>query len=106
MQKHPTKIDVQLLDRFQEFQDFKTRSREAQKSAKLSTATKSETEVTTNLATPDELLRTTIADLDAALAGELLDRVLAAPPAFFENLIDGTAMRPKPRELLKPAEMG
>lgn len=39
------------------------------------------------LATPDELLRATIADLEAALSRELLDRIIAAPPAFFESLI-------------------
>ena len=39
------------------------------------------------LPTPDEILRNTIADIDAALSSELLDRILAAPPLFFEELI-------------------
>jgi restriction system protein len=37
--------------------------------------------------TPDELLRTTVKQIEAALSKELLDRILAAPPAFFERLI-------------------
>lgn len=37
--------------------------------------------------TPDELLRVTVKHIEAALKKELLDRILAAPPAFFERLI-------------------
>jgi len=81
----PSKVDVQLLEQFPEFLDFKKRSREAQKSP--TTATETAPESVTKLATPDELLRTTIADLDSALTSELLGRVMAAPPAFFESLI-------------------
>jgi len=84
-ENHP-RIDVQLLERFPEFQEFKTRSREAQQPATPTSADR-ETEAASKLATPDEVLRTTAADLDAVLARELLDRILAAPPAFFENLI-------------------
>jgi restriction system protein len=87
LQTNPAKIDVQVLEQFPEFLDFKMRSREAQKSPIPPTEAAPEVEAVTKLATPDELLRTTIADLDLALAGELLDRVMAAPPAFFESLI-------------------
>jgi restriction system protein len=83
----PVKIDIQLLERFPEFQDFKTRSRETQKLATTATTSTLETGPISKLATPDELLRTTIADLDVVLASELLDRILGAPPASFENLI-------------------
>jgi restriction system protein len=37
--------------------------------------------------TPDELIRTTTNQIEAALAKELLDRISAASPAFFESLI-------------------
>jgi restriction system protein len=84
---NPDKIDVHLLERFPEFRDFKERSREAQKPASPKVAIESVAENSDKLATPDELLRTTIDDLNAALASELLDRILAAPPAFFESLI-------------------
>jgi len=40
-----------------------------------------------SLPTPDEILRSTISDIDVALSSELLDRILAAPPIFFEELI-------------------
>lgn len=83
----PAKIDITLLERFPEFQEFKTRSREKQPVAAAPIALTKEAPETGKLATPDELLRTTIADLDGVLAAELLDRILAAPPAFFESLI-------------------
>ena len=38
-------------------------------------------------ATPDELMRTAYAQIDSALRQDLLTRVLAAPPAFFEQLV-------------------
>lgn len=37
--------------------------------------------------TPEEILRDAHQQVDAALAAELLDRVRAAPPAFFEGLV-------------------
>jgi restriction system protein len=37
--------------------------------------------------TPDELLRSTVKQIETALRKELLDRVLVAPPKFFESLI-------------------
>jgi restriction system protein len=39
------------------------------------------------VATPDEILRNTVKDLESSLASDLLQRILSAPPVFFENLI-------------------
>jgi restriction system protein len=88
LKNNPDRIDVALLSKFPEFLDFKTRTR----------AERSEAAPTTELpvvarpellaaATPDEVLRDTIKDLERSLSGELLQRVLSAPPVFFENLI-------------------
>ncbi len=86
LQSNPAKIDVQVLEQFLEFLDFKKRSRSPEIIIPPAEVM-SEVETTTKLATPDELLRTTIGDLDLTLASEVLDRVMAAPPAFFESLI-------------------
>ena len=37
--------------------------------------------------TPDERIRSARDELEATLAGELLEKILAAPPAFFERLV-------------------
>lgn len=85
----PEKIGVAFLDQFAEFREFKLRSRESQQDRNLSQPreTSQTLEVKVDTETPDEVLRATVAKIDAALSAELLDRIHAAPPVFFENLI-------------------
>lgn len=82
LRENPGKIDVRLLERFREFNEFKERARESQ-TGSISPSTAEITaaaDFATKQATPDELLRSTITDIEAALSSELLDRILAAPP--------------------------
>lgn len=83
------KVGVTLLDQFPEFREFKLRSRQSQTRGSLAEETDVPSHLgqATELATPDEVLRSTIAQIESALAAELLTRILAAPPAFFEELI-------------------
>jgi restriction system protein len=86
--ENPNRIDVRMLERFPEFAEFKNRTRQPAETAPSSSALPDVADNSTlESATPDELLRTTIAGIESALASELLDRILAAPPAFFESLI-------------------
>ena len=90
LHENPARVDVRLLERFPEFNEFKKRARDSQSSGFASSTTSEVTtkpEIAERLATPDELLRATITDIEAALSSELLDRILAAPPVFFEELI-------------------
>lgn len=89
LRENRSKIDVRLLERFPEFLEFKDRSRTSQTGPTSSPGADIALafEPTIKPATPDELLRSTIADIEAALASELLDRILRSPPSFFENLI-------------------
>ncbi len=83
--KLPSKIDNEYLAQFPEFVQFRDRSRSPEVSQ-----TTSATEVITTQTqsqTPDELLRSTVMQIEAALRKEILDRILAGPPAFFEGLI-------------------
>lgn len=79
----PEKIDNKFLEQFEAFQEFRSRkgtqsgSSEADKESILSSES----------ATPDELLRSAHKAIDDALAGEILDRVREATPEFFEELI-------------------
>jgi restriction system protein len=41
----------------------------------------------TEFATPDEVLRSTVQKINSTLATELLGRILAAPPSFFEQVV-------------------
>jgi restriction system protein len=75
------RIDNRVLSRFEEFRQFSDRS-----------AKPADDEVVPEPAdaaeqTPDEIMRAAHRRIEAALAEELLDRVRAAPPDFFERLI-------------------
>jgi restriction system protein len=72
-------INNAYLERFAEFQDFKSRTNEETSSARES--------ADETMATPDESLRQLHRQITSALAAEMLDRVRATPPIFFERLI-------------------
>jgi len=74
-------INVSYLEKFPEFQEFRSRTKEGDP-AELPQS--GEVEAT---ATPDEVLRAAHKKINAALSAELLDRVREASPSFFENLI-------------------
>lgn len=78
---NPERIDNRFLSRFEEFRQFSDRS-----------AQSTDDEVIPDLGdateqTPDEIMRAAHRRIEAALAEDLLDRVRAAPPDFFERLI-------------------
>ncbi len=78
---NPERIDNRFLSRFEEFRQFSDRS-----------AQPTDDEVVPEPAdaaeqTPDEIMRAAHRRIEAALAEDLLDRVRAAPPDFFERLI-------------------
>ena len=81
----PASIDNDYLSQFPEFIQFRERSHLAGKPVPSDAAEITATPMATQ--TPDELLRSTVKQIEAVLAKELLDRIIQAPPAFFEGLI-------------------
>jgi restriction system protein len=79
----PGRIDINFLSQFEEFRQFKEKS--AQGEARDSVP--AEPALTGRTETPDEIMRVAHRQIDASLAQELLDRIRAAPPDFFERLI-------------------
>ncbi len=79
----PTRLNNEFLGQFQEFRDFKEKT--TSRPVNSADSTKAEPEEQT--ATPDEVMRVSHKQIEASLAQELLDRIRAAPPAFFERLI-------------------
>ncbi len=77
----PAKIDLKLLEQFDDFRDFRKRVRNNSK--------KTVSPVTTERAdaTPDEILRDAHERMNDTLAAELLERVIDGTPEFFERLI-------------------
>ena len=81
----PVRIDNEYLSQFPEFIQFRERSHPPGKPVSSDASELTATSVETQ--TPDELLRSTVKQIEAVLGKELLNRVLQAPPAFFERLI-------------------
>src|SRR5260370_25334055 len=79
------RIDGEYLSRFAEFVQFKERGKVP--GTETFTSVGEPPTVPLQAETPDELLRSTVKQIETALKKELLDRILAAPPAFFEGLI-------------------
>lgn len=75
-----TAIDNQFLDRFDGFQDFKSRSRKRDLSSEIESLDGSPE-------SPEDELRRAHREITDSLSSDLLERVRKAPPAFFENLI-------------------
>jgi restriction system protein len=83
----PSRIDVSFLDQFPEFQEFKARSRASQTKPVTGTGPTDLVEIDGKTETPDEVMRAAHKQIESALALDLLDRIRAAPPEFFERLI-------------------
>jgi restriction system protein len=79
--KDNKEINASYLEKYPEFQRFRSRTMEDDALEWLQSREVEDT------ATPDEVLRAAHKKINAALSAELLDRVRAAPPNFFEHLI-------------------
>jgi restriction system protein len=82
LSERPVRIDLKYLSRFPEFGAFHAR-RNTQANGDEPVLELVEKKG----ATPDELIRSAHAQIDAALREELVSRILTSPPAFFERLI-------------------
>ncbi len=80
--ENPDRIDNNYLSQFPEFEEFRSRSTDARQE-RLPTPEESAPEDRT----PDEIMRAAHQEVELSLRQELLDRVIAAPPDFFERLI-------------------
>ncbi len=80
LRSHPPRVDVRFLHQFPEFQEFQRAKRPKGDST-------GGDEDEHHERTPDEALEESYLKLRQELAHELLARVMAAPPEFFERLV-------------------
>lgn len=76
----PTRIDIKFLEKFPDFEGFRN-------SASTSTPDQPAAVVGTTVMTPDEIIRKSQAELENQLGTELLGRIIASAPEFFERLV-------------------
>ncbi|HEX4211514.1 MAG TPA: winged helix-turn-helix domain-containing protein [Candidatus Binataceae bacterium] len=82
--QEPSRIDLSLLSRFPEFEQFRRSGREEQSSnGDISSV------VEASKQTPDELLMATHQAIEKSLRADLLDRLIKTSPSFFERTIVG-----------------
>jgi restriction system protein len=81
--RSPPRIDNEFLRQFEEFRQFTEKSATSTKQNALPL----EPELVTQTETPDVIMRAAHKQIEASLAQDLLDRIRAAPPDFFERLI-------------------
>jgi restriction system protein len=80
---HPARIDNEYLNQFAEFRQFKEKS-----ASEIDVGAQTvEPTLVSRTETPDEIMRVAHKQVESSLGQDLLDRVHAAPPAFFERLI-------------------
>jgi len=80
--ERPERIDIKFLERFPEFVEFRAPKRDEERSVQAPTS-----QETASGETPEELLETVHEKLQGDLQAELLRRVKAASPRFFEELV-------------------
>ena len=80
------RIDAKFLRRFDEFNAFVAGGRTGVKPSPDVVPQVVE-DLAVSESTPDELLRATIKEVESALAADLIPRICAASPAFFERLV-------------------
>jgi restriction system protein len=83
LDEHRERVDNKVLEQFPEFLEFRARRNE--KGEPVGTHGEPNTASVSALS-PTEAIERLVSDADDAVAAELLDRVLAQPPAFLERL--------------------
>ncbi|KAA8957418.1 restriction endonuclease [Mycobacterium sp.] len=79
LKEHPDRVDISVLAQFPEYQEFRARKTEKHIDEKSHTVVSDEL-------SPSEAVGTIVEESYDILAAELLERILAQPPAFLEML--------------------
>jgi restriction system protein len=79
LQNPPSKINITFLNQYPEFKHFK--------SGQDTNLNVVEEVTQSSPLTPDEQMRRAHTQIESELAADILDKILAAPPAFFEQVV-------------------
>ncbi len=81
----PDRISIKYLERFPSFREFQSRSRVSGEETTREDAESAAND--SSILAPDEAMRLAQRQLENTLGAELLDRLSAAPPEFFERAV-------------------
>jgi restriction system protein len=85
----PTRIDVEFLSQYAEFRAWKGKSSNPEPGETAGTPVADSTSGRSDAATPEEQIEAGYASLRRSVESELIKKILAASPEFFENLVVG-----------------
>lgn len=87
--QNPERIDIKYLSQFPEFNAFRETTNDATEIGDLTDSPENGNGVITNpnSLTPDEIMRQAHSQLESSLATDLLQRLRAGTPAFFEKAV-------------------
>lgn len=83
LSQNTEQINNKFLEQYETFQEFRSRNNEASEGSNTADVTSA----IENSSTPDEMLRSSHADITNALASDLLSRVRESEPILFELLV-------------------
>jgi restriction system protein len=83
LSEKPPRFNIALLEQYPEFREFRSISRKDN----AATSSPASDDTHAPLATPEELMETAYQGIRAEVMSDLLARVKAASPAFFEHLV-------------------
>jgi restriction system protein len=81
LEQNPEVINDKLLEQYQEFRDFKAKSKTKSASGKLAPV------ATTLKQTPQEIMEDAYATIRSSLASDLIEQIMQSSPSFFERLV-------------------
>ncbi len=79
LQANPERIDIGILEQFDEFQEFRNASSDDDEAAAATSADVANT--------PEEAIEAAFTTLNDALASELRDKLITTSPEFFEQVV-------------------
>ena len=88
LKNHPQKIDLRVLQEFEEYREFRNRRKNEDDSSNLAIEEESDTGLT-----PEELLEDAYLNIRRQVESELLTQIKSAPPDFLERLIVDLVVR-------------
>lgn len=88
LKTHPQKIDLRVLQEFEEYREFRNRRKNEDDSSNLAIEEESDTGLT-----PEELLEDAYLNIRRQVESELLTQIKSAPPDFLERLIVDLVVR-------------
>jgi len=90
LKSNPSRIDIKLLMQYPEIKEWRepsSRKAENRDSGSLTNDDNGQDGTTVETQTPEEVLEASYQELRRALAQELIDRIMACSPKFFESLV-------------------